>query len=135
MQKHPECLVDTNAVLRHILDDIPEQVAILKPIFDGIRSGDKAALLLESVLVECVYILKGAHYKVPKTGIVEKLDGVLRYPGFVNSDKADLREALKLYGESSISIVDCILVAKSRIAGLVAISFDEDLQKLKGKVN
>ncbi len=42
---------------------------------------------------ETIFILL-YHYEVPKNEVVEKLDGVLRYPGIVNQDKPDLREAL-----------------------------------------
>ena len=133
MTKHPECLLDSNVVLRHVLCDDPEQAAAVKPVFDALRSGEKVGLLLESVLTECVYILLN-YYGVPKGEVVAKLDGVLRYPGIVNQDKHDLREAVKLFGVNSIDFVDCILVAKSRIGELELISFDEKLQKLKRSI-
>lgn len=129
MIKHPEWLIDTNAVLRHVLDDDPVQAAAVKPVFDALRSGEKTALILESVLAECVYILL-EYYEVPKTVLIEKLDGVVRYPGIVNQDKHDLREALKLFGANPVDFVDCILVAKSRIGELELITFDARLQKL-----
>ena len=133
MTKHPVCLLDSNAVLRHVLIDDAEQAAVVKPVFDAVRSGEKTALLLESGLAECVYILLH-YYNVPKVEVVEKLDGVLRYPGIVNQDKSDLREALKLFGGNSVDFVDCILVAKARIGELALISFDEKLQKLNRRV-
>lgn len=133
MIKHPECLIDANFVLRHILNDDPVQAAAVKSVFDALRAGERSALLLESVLAECVYILL-EYYEVPKAEVVEKLDGVLRYPGVVNRDKHDLREALRLFGQHSIDFVDCILVAKARIGELELISFDEKLKKLNGSI-
>ena len=130
MTKHPDCLIDTNVVLRHILSDDPQQAVAVKSVFDALRSGEKAALLRESVLAECVYILLH-YYEVPRPELVEKLDGVLRYPGIVNRDKHDLREALKFFSENSIDFVDCILVAKARIGELELVTFDEKLKKLK----
>lgn len=133
MTKHPDSLIDANAVLIYVLGNRPDVAEAVKLVFDGLRSGEKAALLLESVLVECVYVLQ-KRYEVPRAEIVKHLDGILRYPGIVNQDKADLREALKLYGENSLDIVDCVLVAKSRIGGLEIVSFDGPLKKLKKKV-
>lgn len=130
MTKHPDCLIDTNSVLRHVLGDVPEQAALVKPLFEGLRSGEKVALLLESVLAECVYVLF-CYYKVPKAELIKHLDGVLRYPGIVNQDKPSMREALKIFGENSVDFVDCLLVAKSRIGNLELITFDKDLKKLK----
>ncbi len=134
MTKHPDWLIDTNVVLRHILNDDPKQATVVKAIFSALRSGEKAALFLESVLAECVYILLH-YYEVPKAEVVEKLDGVLRYPGIVNRDKHDLREALKLFGEYALDFVDCILVAKARIGELELVTFDEKLKKLNGSIH
>jgi len=134
MTKHPDCLIDTNVVLRHVLNDDPQQAAAVRSVFDALRSGEKAALLLESVLAECVYILL-QYYEVPKSEVVEKLDGVLRYPGVVNRDKHDLREALKLFGEHALDFVDCVLVAKARIGELELVTFDEKLKKLNSTVS
>ena len=130
MTKHPDCLIDTNVVLRHVLNDDPTQTAAVQSVFDALRSGEKAALLLESVLAECVYVLLH-YYEVPKEEVVEKLDGILRYPGIVNRDKHDLREALKLFGEHALDFVDCILVAKARIGELELVTFDEKLKKIR----
>ena len=134
MTKHPDCVIDTNLVLRHVLGDDPKQAAAVKSVFDALRSGEKAALLLESVLAECVYVLLH-YYEVPKEEVVEKLDGVLRYPGIVNRDKHDLREALKLFGEHALDFVDCVLVTKARIGALELLSFDEKLKKMNSKIS
>ena len=83
MTKHPEWLIDTNVVLRHVLNDDPLQAAAVKPVFDALRSGEKTALLLESVLAECVYILL-EYYEVPKAELIEKLDGIVHY-GVLNT--------------------------------------------------
>lgn len=130
MTRHPDAILDTNVVLRYLLDDNRSQMAVITPLFTALRAGEKAVLLLESVLAECVYILL-EQYGVPKIEVVRHLDDILRYPGIVNRDKADLREALKIFQENQIDFVDCILVAKSRIGDLELITFDEQLQKLK----
>ena len=114
MQKHAECLLDTNSVLHYFLQEDMELAAKIKPVFDALRFGTKAALLLDCVLAECVYIFE-KHYHVPRNEIAEKLDILLRYPGIVNQDKADLRQALELFSKNKHDIVDCILAARSRI--------------------
>jgi predicted nucleic-acid-binding protein len=129
MAKPAKCLLDTNMVLRYLLNDVSEQFTVAKQIFEELRTSERSALLLESVLAECVYVLT-LHYKVPKAELAEMLDNVLRYPGIANSDKPSLREALKLYAANNIDFVDCLLVAKARIGELELITFDQDLKKL-----
>jgi len=130
MAKPAKCLLDTNIVLRYLLNDLPEQFAVAKQVFAELRASELTAILLESVLAECVYVLK-LHYKVPKVELTEMLDNVLRYPGIVNTDKPSLREALKLYAANNIDFVDCMLVAKARTGELELITFDQGLKKLK----
>ena len=129
MAKPAKCLLDTNMVLRYLLNDVPEQFAVAKQVFDELRTSERTAILLESVLAECVYVLK-LHYKVPKDELAEMLDNILRYPGIVNTDKPSLREALKLYAANDMDFVDCILVAKARIGELELVTFDQGLKKL-----
>lgn len=52
-------MLDTNVLLRYVLEDDLSQAIAVKPIFNALRSGEKASLILESVLAECVYVL---HY-------------------------------------------------------------------------
>ncbi len=79
MTKHPDCLIDTNVVLRHVMNDDPQQDGAVKSVFDALRSGEKAALLLENVLAECVYILL-QYYEVPKSEVVGNM-GIMLMPG------------------------------------------------------
>ena len=132
MAKPVKCLLDTNMVLRYLLNDVPEQFTVAKQVFDGLRTGERSAVLLESVLAECVYVLK-LHYKVPKDELAVMLDNVLRYPGIVNTDKQSLREALHLYAAHNIDFVDCILVANARAGALELVTFDQGLIKLNNR--
>jgi len=131
MAKPAKCLLDTNMVLRYLLNDVPEQFFVAKQVFDELRTSERTAILLESILAECVYVLQ-IHYKVPKAELAKMLDNVLRYPGIVNSDKPSLREALKLNAVNNIDFADCILVAKARIGELEVVTFDEGVKRLSG---
>ena len=122
-------LPDTNTILRYLLDDVPHLSAKASAFFEKVRVGKEKVLILESVLAECVYVLI-KFYKVPKAEVVEKLKGLLLYKGIVNEDKKDLVEALNIFSDQGVAIVDCILCAKTRNHNLHLFSFDEKLLKL-----
>ena len=122
-------LPDTNIILRYLLDDVPQLSAKASALFEKVRVGNEKVLILESVLAECVCVLN-KFYKVPKPEVVEKLQGLLLYKGIANEDKKDLVEALNIYSDHWIDIVDCILCAKSRNHNLHLLSFEEKLIKL-----
>ncbi|GAB4220676.1 MAG TPA: PIN domain-containing protein [Spirochaetota bacterium] len=122
--------IDTNAILRYLLKDNIEQFNKANVIFEKAREGDLYIVVLESVLVECIYVLM-KFYKVPKNEIVSKLETLLNYKGVKNSDKTELLKALQIFKEKNIAIVDCIVYSKAKQSQSNIFTFDEKLLKLK----
>jgi predicted nucleic-acid-binding protein len=89
-------------------------------------------LFLESVLVECLYILT-RFYKVPKKEAAEALTGLIQYKGVVNRDKAALYAGLAIYGENNLDPVDCILLGRAWHDAMQVFSFDKALLKAAAK--
>ena len=55
--RRPATLPDTNVILRYLLADVPEQFTTAKEFFEKVRTGVEPAVISESVLVECLYVL------------------------------------------------------------------------------
>lgn len=127
--KRPAALPDTNFILRYLLRDVEQQFLETDAFFEEVRSGKTAALIAESVLVECLYILTG-HYRVPRADIAASLTNLLLYKGIDNSDKYVLTKSLALFAESSLDPVDCILAARAAVAGNPVLTFDKALNKM-----
>jgi len=122
-------LPDTNVVVRYLVKDDIELYKQAKTFFDKVKTGEESALILESVVAECVYVLTKI-YKVPKEKTADSLKNLLRYRGIINEDRADLIKALTTFAERSMDIVDCILYVKAKGMDTSLFSFDEDLNKL-----
>jgi len=54
-------LPDTNVVLRYLLQDVPDQYGRAEKVFEDVRTGKAKAVILESVLVDCVLLAKARH--------------------------------------------------------------------------
>ncbi len=126
MQKPKVALPDTNVVLRYLLRDHEAHYALALAFFEAVREGHRPALLLEGVLVECVYVLT-KFYGVPRAEAAEKLRGLLLYKGIRNPDRPELLEALKRYAGTKLDIVDCLLLAKGAGENIEVFSFDAHL--------
>lgn len=122
-------LTDTNVILRYLLGDEPQLYKKASEFFEKVRVGEEKALILESVLVESIYMLT-KFYKVPKVEAAEKLKGLLQYKGIINDDKKELIEALNIFVDKNIAIVDCILCTKAKSLNKMLFTFDEGLIKL-----
>lgn len=123
-------LPDTNVILRYLLDDHPEMSKEAIAFFEKVRIGEKKALILESVLTECVYVLT-KFYKIPGKDAAQKLSTLLHYKGIVNTDADNLIKALHIFSTSSIAIVDCIIISKADKPDYHIYTYDKNLIKTK----
>jgi predicted nucleic-acid-binding protein len=125
-------LIDANVVLRYLLQDDDALFKKASTLLERIKVGEEAAVIPESVLAECVYVLLKV-YKIDRQIISEKLRGLFAYKGIVNPDKKDLVDSIILFGQTQLSIVDCIACSKSINNGLSLSTFDDDLRNIYNK--
>lgn len=133
MKKPARSLPDTNTIVRYLVADDPSLHAKAKEFFDKVKHGGVKAVILESVIAECVYVLTKI-YKVPRDRVAESLIDILRYKGIANNDQQELIRALTLCSEHGLDIVDCILCAKAASAEGHLFTFDADLNKLVRRI-
>lgn len=116
-------LFDANAVLRHLLDDIPAQADVAtKAIEDG-------ASVTPEIIAECVYVLAGP-YKLDRTIIASTLAALLEE---VECERAKIvQEALKIYASTKLDFIDCIVAATNRLANQPVLTFDKELIRFIG---
>lgn len=129
MKKPSKSLPDTNTIIRYLVADAPALHAKAKDFFDMVKHGGIKAVILESVIAECIYVLTKI-YKVPRDRAAGSLIDLLHYKGIANDDQQELIRALSLFSERSLDIVDCILFVKATTSGDHMVTFDADLQKL-----
>ncbi|OUN43729.1 PIN domain-containing protein [Enorma massiliensis] len=120
-----EKLLDANAVLRYLLEDIQEQSDV---VAETIEAGAEVTV---EVLAECVYVLSGV-YHVSRSDIAESL-GIL-LDEVTCRRKRVAAAALGLYSGSSFDFVDCVLAAEVSENGREALTFDKKLQSLFSRV-
>ena len=129
MRKQVRSLPDTNILIRYLTRDDEPLYARAKEFFDKVREGSAKAIILESVIAECIYVLTKI-YKVPKNRAAESLIDILRYKGIANADQKELILALSLFSDRNIDIVDCILCVKAADPNTFLFSFDGELHRM-----
>ncbi len=121
-------LVDTNILLRYLLQDNPTHFHKAWELLEKVKTGQEKILILESVLTECVYALLKV-YKVERQEIAHSMRMLLQYKGVTNPDKSDLIDSLDIFKTTTLSFVDCILCAKSRNNAMPLHTFDLELAR------
>lgn len=121
-------IIDANWILRYLLRDEEALFTKASDVLEKAKTGEEKILIPESVLAECIYILLKI-YKVDRMDMAEKMGDLFSYKGVVNPDRKDLMDAIHLFGQTHFSIVDCLLLAKSKNHGWRLLTFDKDLEK------
>lgn len=113
--------VDTNVLLRHLLDDDPSQAARVHQLF----AGTTKLLLTDVVLIETIWTLKGKRYKAMKEDIVAVISALLEEPNVVFESQQAVWSALNDFmiaspvktagGVRKFDFPDALIVHKARI--------------------
>lgn len=111
-------LLDANAILRFLLNDIPEQAtAAANVIYEG-------AFTKEVVIAEVIYVLTGV-YKLSRAEATTKTALLLELVDIENPDV--IKTALNLFATTKLDFVDCVLIAYNKVLGTAIFSFDKKL--------
>jgi predicted nucleic-acid-binding protein len=116
-------LVDTNIILRYLMNDHPEMSAKARDILRN-----NPTLILTQVVAETVYVLGGV-YKTPRPEISAALRSVFSLPNAELENGEIVSLAVDEYGTSKLDFVDLLLFAHHQITGLDVETFDRGLLK------
>jgi len=114
-------ILDANAILRYILDDIKEQADSVEKILQN-----ENVLILPEVVAEVVYILTKYYNQPPDTAS----KGILQFLDDADCNSEILRHAIGTFGNRKLDFVDCLLYEYSKQADYKIFTFDKDLLKL-----
>ncbi len=118
--------VDTNYLLRYMLADNDK----MHKVATNIIQTEQAATRPESIL-ECIYVLQMV-YGLERKEIASALETLLEEVAVAESDV--IRDALSIYGSSSLDYVDCIYIAISKKSGQRVLSFDKKMNNMMDRI-
>ena len=120
-------LVDTNLIVRHLVQDHEKHAKAAGKLFDACDRGDLVIVVLPVVLAECVFVLE-SFYEHPRGDIASALGRLISSPG-VEIDAAIHLDALDRYRKTKVHFVDCLIAATAATENMPVASFDQDFRK------
>ena len=124
--------LDTNVLLRHLLQDEAEQSPRSTALLAKIESGEISVRIADTVVFETVFTLQ-RQYRVPKGEIRDKVLALLELRGIVLPGKRRFREVFDLYAGLNVSFAAAYhAVLMNRLALGSIISFDRGIDRLPG---
>ncbi len=114
-------MLDETAILRYVLNDNAKQA---RQVADVIASGD--AYVYPEMITRAAVVLRDV-YHVPRTMVARVLDWMIDE---VNAaERAEIKHAIRLFGDTPMDFTDCMLVARNTISGHSVLSFDKAIVK------
>jgi predicted nucleic acid-binding protein len=120
-------LVDTNLIVRYLVEDHEKHAKAAGKLFDACDRGDVVIVVLPAVLAECVFVLE-SFYQHPRGDIASALGRLISSPG-VEIDAAIRLDALDRYRKTKVHYVDCLIAATAASEDMPVASFDQDFRK------
>jgi predicted nucleic-acid-binding protein len=121
-------LVDTNLIVRYLVQDHEKQAKAAGKLFEACDRGDVEIVVLPAVLAECVFVLE-SFYEHPRADIAAALGTLIASPGIEISEAAIHLDALERYRRTKVHFVDCLIAAAARAEDTPVATFDEDFRK------
>ena len=125
--------VDTNVVLRHFLNDIPDHSRAARALFDLAAIGGVELVITETVFTEAECILRKregyARHRIRNA--YERLPDI---PNVVFDGSAPIDEVLELFGRTGgLSDADCYLALQGRYSnGAAMVTYDKNFSRVPG---
>lgn len=124
--------LDTNVLLRHFLQDDPDQSPRATACLQRIEDGALRVRIADTVVFETVFVLE-RRYRQPKEAIGAVLRLFVALPSVALSAKARMLRALGLYADLNLPFADAYHAAVALDTGIAEIlSFDRDFDRIAG---
>lgn len=121
-------LIDTNFIVRYLVQDHDKHARAAGRLFDACDRGDVVIVVLPVVLEECVFVLE-SFYRHPRTDIASVLGRLISSPGVEISEVTVHLNALNRYKGTKAHFVDCLIAATAVAKNVPVSSFDQAFRK------
>lgn len=108
--------IDTNVIIRYIVQDDPEQAKVATKLIEQSCSLDHPGYINQIVLCEIVWILR-RNYKLDKQSICQVIEQIMRTDRLMIEDIQLVWKALETFIETKADFADCLLSQRNLQAG------------------
>lgn len=124
--------IDTNLLLRLLLDDDPGQNPRIDALFEQYARTPESVLIIDVVLAETIWTLRTV-YAQPKPAQVAAIRGLLSQPAFAFEQRSVVEQALATFEQGNAGFADCLIAARISAAGCkFTATFDRRMRRLPG---
>ncbi len=117
--------LDTNVLVRWIMDDDPRQATRVQRLFEEVREQRSSLFVPSTVTLELEWVLR-SRYELDKATVLGAFNALLETQELDFQDEPAFERALSLYRQSSADFADCMHAGQCGSAGRAPmITFDD----------
>jgi predicted nucleic-acid-binding protein len=122
--------LDTNILVRWIVDDDPRQVLRVQRLFEEAQEQEAPLFVPSTVMLELEWVLR-SRYEFAKATVLSAFNALLETQELEFQDEPALERALSFYRQSSADFADCLHAGQCGSAARAPmITFDEIAARL-----
>lgn len=121
--------LDTNVIIRFLLQDNKILFKKAKAIFKKAENGFYKLYIDEIVVAECIWLLS-SFYKSSKEETIQMLIKIISFDFVICDNKNLLIDTMMMVDKHNLSFVDCWLNLKSKVMDFQLITFDKKLNNI-----
>lgn len=126
MSKSKGKLVDTNLIIRYLVQDDPKKTEAVEKLLKNPR---EKLIIPDITFAEIVWVLQ-SFYGVHKDEVIEKLAALMALES-IKVNKSIIQKTLENYLNYPINFVDAYQAAYAQVKRLDIYSYDKDFDKIK----
>ena len=119
--------VDTNLIIRYLVQDHEKHARTAAKLFDACDRGEVVIVVLPAVLAECVFVLE-SFYEHSRTDIASALSRLISSPAVEIGGVEVHLDALNRYKRTRVHFVDCLIAASAVAENLSVATFDREFR-------
>lgn len=120
-------LIDTNLIIRFLVNDNPPKVARVEKL---LKDKNNNNILLDTVVAEIIWVLS-SYYHLSKEDIVEEIKALI-HVDTIECNAFLLNRSLTLWQDYNISYIDAYLAAVAELGKITLYTYDKSFNLLKG---
>lgn len=118
-------ILDTSVIVRFLSGDAPDKKKRFRSLIESAAKEKSLLFVPLIVVIELVYVLEKV-YRLNKHETRERVESMLSLPSIQLEGEELVLESLRLYAEGNVKFGDAMILAKSRISGILPIyTFDK----------
>lgn len=118
-------LIDTNLIIRFLVNDDPHKVSRIEKL---LRNKNNKNILLDTVIAEIIWVLS-SYYSLEKYEIIEKIRALI-HAATIETNAFLINRTLTIWEETNISYIDAYLASVAELGNMILYTYDQKLTSI-----